>query len=751
MSMKKYFSLVVAVVMLLTAVAVPALAEGKDYTLSLTGAAVAKYEGTYELSVVLNTNAAVLGTGFRITFNDTLFDFTSFTPVDAPQFTANATRIEEGVVECASSGDGKAYAGVWGKLTFTAAAGTDAAPAEFACVADATNNVSFMDARSQQIANDAIDFGSALDINVVSTHTAPTISGVTITSPATVGTELTATTVDFVDSWGLEEASTFVWTIDGEEVSVENTYTPVAKDINKTITVTATPAVAEEEGMDEGTNVGEAKTATATVVLPEGYAPTASVAIADENGEVLASTDIEAKMTYGNTYDAVTKYVPTYAWYVVPAEDVDAAVEASEEETTALAEAIAIVTAGTNENIVALGDAATQKFDAALYKDDYAVVKVAVTGTINGGEIPAIADAYAAAKITGEPPMLDEVANGDKLAAKKLFTTSVVTVKESDVKFNSMAVGEDKSIDYTYNFSLATSLDDEAPVAITGEAVNGNQLRLSKVENAEGKYLVIEVIATDALNISSAIEIRVTTAIAKASGGSGTPGGASLVTGTTVTPGTDEPGTDEPGTDEPGTDEPATDDPSGDAIANGAAAFTDVDKEAYAWAYEGIDVLAKAGVIKGMTETTFGPELTATNAQVIALAVRIAGLTAEDAATEAVDAEHWVYEEMAIADANDILGVFGGAIDVEAATTREVAFTLLYNALKAAGVELPTDAEAIEYSDAASIDAACVEAIEALTKAGIINGMGDGTLAPKATITRAQLAKILGMANALIG
>ncbi|MBQ7037106.1 MAG: S-layer homology domain-containing protein [Clostridia bacterium] len=196
--------------------------------------------------------------------------------------------------------------------------------------------------------------------------------------------------------------------------------------------------------------------------------------------------------------------------------------------------------------------------------------------------------------------------------------------------------------------------------------------------------------------------------------------------------------------------EPAEDPVSGDPIANGAAAFTDVDKAKYDWAYEGIDALAKAGVFKGMTPTTFGPELTTTNAQVIALAVRIAGLKADGATTNLVAGDHWVYAEMAAAEKAGILGIFGGKVATEESTTREVAFTLLYNALKAAGVVLPETAEAIEYTDASSIDAACVEAITALTKAGIVNGMGDGTLAPKATITRAQLAKILGIAQTLI-
>ena len=541
------------------------------------------------------------------------------------------------------------------------------------------------------------------------------------------------------------DGSEVKWYVEGSDASIYTGKTLTIGNpawVGKTLSYTVAAKVLDNTRPNyAATGDPAASSASAVVKAASDYAENFTAEVSadfEADAEIIATLPATVLVALDDTYpeEAVVNGT-TYAWYILPlvTEGDDYTVE-----TAKLA---------TLEGVPA-STAATATFSPEN-RDQWVVVVVTPKATIAGEEFTAEAVKFAA-KITGEPPVLDDVADGSALAAKKIYTNTLMTITENQVKFISNAVGDDASIDYTYNWYLATSAEDEAPVEITGEAIlkDGAQIRLGKVADAEGKYLVLVVTGTDALGIFSSVEIFFENAIAKASNASGTAGGASLSAGGVVVPPTEEPG-DEPGIDEPGTDEPAgNEDPSGDAIANGAAAFTDVDKEAYAWAYEGIDTLAKAGIIKGMTETTFGPELTATNAQMIALAVRIAGLTAEGATTDKVDAEHWVAEEAAIADAKGILGVYGDKVAVEEAVSREVAFTLLYNALKAAGVELPETAEAIEFTDAASIDANCVEAINALVKAGIVNGMGDGTLAPKATLTRAQLAKILGLANALI-
>jgi len=50
---------------------------------------------------------------------------------------------------------------------------------------------------------------------------------------------------------------------------------------------------------------------------------------------------------------------------------------------------------------------------------------------------------------------------------------------------------------------------------------------------------------------------------------------------------------------------------------------------------------------------------------------------------------------------------------------------------------------AVVFTDANDIQAWATDAVTAMQKAGIINGMGDGTFAPNANATRAQAAKII--------
>ncbi len=606
------------------------------------------------------------------------------------------------------------------------------------------------------------------DASTIKVYTMP--SAPTVSEPVLANVKsgsVAELTYDYTDgSVDTEDAddSDITWTVDGEEVdplvddekkiTIDDEW--VGKKLKATVVAKASrPVVAD----------GNTVEVEALVMPADDYMPVINTVTLP--AESTATKEIVPVVTYTETYEGFE--ADTYKWYIVSKEEVDTALGAEAETATEEARIAAAIAHAETE--VGVQTTATATYGAE-YLDDYAVVVVTPAVKVGTETYPKTGtpvSVKAATKVFGQPA--DWTVNA-KLADKKLYLNNKVTINSSDMSAKSNNVTNASVITYTYEWAIVAN--KYADVAALEAAIEAKEVVLVKSEsnsfkiekeNAEkvsneGKYLVLRATAFDYDNIPAVTYVIFNNAITKAPASGSVQTGASLVTGgnTVVTPekpGTEDPekpGTEDPGTDEPGTEEPAgSEDPAGTANEAGVAAFTDVDKEAYAWAYDSIDVLAKAGVIKGMTETSFGPELTTTNAQVIALAVRIAGLTAEEGATtDKVDAEHWVAGEMAIAEANEILGVYGDKLDVEGETTREVAFTLLYNALKAAGVELAESAEAIEFTDAASISEGCVEAINALVKADIVHGMGDGTLAPKATITRAQLAKILGLANALI-
>jgi len=594
-------------------------------------------------------------------------------------------------------------------------------------IIETLDRVKFEDqnAVAEQLSDETLD-DSLVDLTAIAVQEIPNAPSVDVTGGITGDLEAGQTvTANYSFNNGAmtnnpaDDASEIVWYAGETKVKEatadeDKTLTLTNAMVGATIKYEVTPKVDRAEALNP---VGTKQTSAASAIVApaDGYVPVATVTLAEES---IATLDV----VYGIDLDNVTKAFAvaedktTVAWYVAAAPVTE---EAGLEGLTPVE--------------LEEGEAYAP---AVADRDKYAVL--VVTPSIKVGEA-----SYPGAKvimstlIKGEPPVIDAsgIDTEVKLTVGRTLKTDAVVIDEK------LPEGTESTNPVASYAWYAIGLDEE----ITEETVAvGTADKLKLTSDMKDKRIVLHIDFTNTLNIPAETAVVSYAGVVQKASGSATQGGTSLVTGGTTTPGTTEPGTDKP------VDEKDPADPAGTANDKGAAVFTDVDKEAYAWAYEGIDALTKAGVIKGMTETTFGPELTATNAQMIALAVRIAGLTAEDAKTDKVDADHWVAAELAVADAKGILSVYGEKIDVEGATSREIAFTLLYNALKTAGVELPETAEAIEFTDAASIDPNCVEAINALVKAGIVNGMGDGTLAPKATLTRAQLAKILGLANALV-
>lgn len=180
-------------------------------------------------------------------------------------------------------------------------------------------------------------------------------------------------------------------------------------------------------------------------------------------------------------------------------------------------------------------------------------------------------------------------------------------------------------------------------------------------------------------------------------------------------------------------------------VASGIEKFTDVDAEAYAWAVEGIDELVKAGIIVGVTDTTFEPETKTTRAHFVAMVMRAANAINEEAKASYADVatDFWGYKEIASAEALGALKIFGENFEPEKVITREEMAYVLHEVAAALNIELAETETAEEFSDAASIAEEAAECVTALQKAGILHGMGDGTFMPKGETTRAQAAKVV--------
>ncbi len=174
--------------------------------------------------------------------------------------------------------------------------------------------------------------------------------------------------------------------------------------------------------------------------------------------------------------------------------------------------------------------------------------------------------------------------------------------------------------------------------------------------------------------------------------------------------------------------------------------FPFVDCEAYDWAKEPILALYDLGAINGVNETEFNPQGNVTREEFIKMLVGAFGLLDESATARFVDVNRaaWYYTAVASAQSLGITNGMGdGSFGVGRLITREEMATMVYRAADKCGVTLKTDVAAPVFTDQDAISSYAVESVDAMARAGIINGYGDGRFIPAANASRAEAAKVI--------
>ena len=173
------------------------------------------------------------------------------------------------------------------------------------------------------------------------------------------------------------------------------------------------------------------------------------------------------------------------------------------------------------------------------------------------------------------------------------------------------------------------------------------------------------------------------------------------------------------------------------------AAFTDIDM----WAHDSICFVAENDIMNGMSATTFEPNLEASRAMMVMVLYRMADepdVSGLDNPFADVAAGAWYADAVVWAASTGItLGKSATEFVPEDDVTRaEMAvFLMRYAALKEQDVT--QRAALTDFTDAASVPAWAVEAMQWAVAEGLVNGMGDGTIKPNGCATRAQIATIL--------
>ena len=175
--------------------------------------------------------------------------------------------------------------------------------------------------------------------------------------------------------------------------------------------------------------------------------------------------------------------------------------------------------------------------------------------------------------------------------------------------------------------------------------------------------------------------------------------------------------------------------------------FTDV-KEAD-WFYSDVLAMYRAGVIKGMTETTFEPEGKVTRAQFATMLYRLDGeKKVENGKNAFTDLEKDAYYLDAVnwGVANGIIkGMTETTFEPDANITREQIATMLYRYAtyaKKAGLDKKADL-AEKFKDAAKVSDYAKEAMQWAAAAEVVRGDDTANIRPQDNATRAEAAALM--------
>ena len=164
------------------------------------------------------------------------------------------------------------------------------------------------------------------------------------------------------------------------------------------------------------------------------------------------------------------------------------------------------------------------------------------------------------------------------------------------------------------------------------------------------------------------------------------------------------------------------------------------------WAAKYIYSLAERGVIKGKTPALFAPQDSLSRAELTALLCRLSGEEPPQAAPHFTDVPEtaWYAKELAWAvEAGIIKGVGENRFAPQLAVSRQDMALMLLRYAAYLGLDLPAAEPAHAFSDAAAVSAYAREAVAALQAAGLTGGYEDNSFRPQNKISRAEAAKLL--------
>ncbi|HIY04709.1 MAG TPA: S-layer homology domain-containing protein [Candidatus Anaerotignum merdipullorum] len=175
-----------------------------------------------------------------------------------------------------------------------------------------------------------------------------------------------------------------------------------------------------------------------------------------------------------------------------------------------------------------------------------------------------------------------------------------------------------------------------------------------------------------------------------------------------------------------------------------ALGFLDVSRND--WFYSAVEYVVNHDVMSGVSDSSFAPNATLTRGMLVQILYNLEdrpdnnGINIfTDVTTDAwyTDAVIWANNE------NIVSGMGEGIFAPNAEITREQMALMLYNYAQYKGYDVSASAELSAFTDGADVSSWASHAVQWAVAEGLMSGMGNGTLAPQGTATRAEVSSIM--------
>lgn len=171
--------------------------------------------------------------------------------------------------------------------------------------------------------------------------------------------------------------------------------------------------------------------------------------------------------------------------------------------------------------------------------------------------------------------------------------------------------------------------------------------------------------------------------------------------------------------------------------------FTDVTEDS--WYNDAVAYVYGHGLMTGTDSRTFSPDTVTTRGMIVTMLYRLENEPEVSGSSFAdVAAGSWYADAVTWAEQNNIVnGYDDDTFAPDDTITREQLGTIFYRYASYKGYDVSESADLGNFSDNSAVSSYAQTALSWANAAGLINGMGDGTLSPQGSATRAQAAAII--------